>query len=101
MKRGRPFKKIRWDDIDNIPIGLSYNQIKYLLIKFRNFRTDSEEGKICDQIIRDFRKALVKRIKKGNVPAELEYYLRSQQKEQDEQTNVKDTNSNSKPIQQQ
>jgi hypothetical protein len=81
MERGRPANIIKWEDIDNIPIKLSFNQIKYLLIKFRNFRTDSVEGKFCNQIIRDFRKFLIKKIKIGNIPPELSALLNEQQKE--------------------
>jgi hypothetical protein len=81
MKKGRPKVNIPWEDKDIIYISLSYNQVKRLLLKFRHYRTDSIEGQITQNILRDFRKFLVKSLQNEKLPPDIMYSLKIQQKQ--------------------
>jgi len=87
MKRGRPSKDFPWEDKDIIPIRLSFNQIKYLLIKFRNFRTDSMEGNITQNILNDFRLYLDRQDRKNKLPQSI---IDKLNEEDNEETSVND-----------
>lgn len=71
MKQGRPPNDIDWEDRDIIPLKLSFNQIKYLLKKFRNHRTDSMEGTITEKLLHHFRLFLERKANNNELPQKL------------------------------
>lgn len=92
MKHGRPSKDFLWEDKDVIPIRLSFNQIKYLLMKFRNHRTDSQEGKITQNLIKDMRLYLERQLRKNKLPPSIINLLNKE--ETNEEANPTNDNGN-------
>lgn len=60
-------------DVRDIIVRLSFNQIKCILYRFQNFQVSSEEGEISTILVEELKKNLEKKIKKGNLPIELNH----------------------------
>ena len=78
MKSGRPSNDMDELDRDIIACKLSFNQIKYLLYKFRYFQISSEEGKISEQLCKSLEKFLEKKMKQGKLPQSIEEQIAKQ-----------------------
>jgi len=51
-----------------ITVKLSYMDIKYLLLKYRDFHIDSTEMKICKHLAAGLKAYLVRKAKQGGLP---------------------------------
>jgi len=58
-------------DKRDISVKLSFNEIKLLLFKLRNYQISSEEGKISIAIYESLKTHLERQAKKGKLPPKL------------------------------
>jgi hypothetical protein len=58
-------------DVVNIPVKLSFNQMKHILFKFRNYQYSSIEGQISVALVASLRTWVEKKAKQGKLPPSL------------------------------
>ena len=54
-----------------INVRLSYMQIKYLMLKWKQLQTVSTEGQILQQMAKGLRQYLIRKAKAGDMPKEI------------------------------
>lgn len=65
-------------DVRDINVKLSFNEIKHLLFKLRNYQFSSEEGQISVALYESLKVHLERKAKQGKLPPELAQYLLSE-----------------------
>jgi len=68
MARPKGSISLKWDEKNLFHIRVSLNDIKFLLVKFKNHRTNERGGKICKKLLKALRSKLETDLKNGVLP---------------------------------